>query len=417
MLKLPVLALLLALWSGCGVAIKFPIVMVPGIAGSQIYVRHTEKIPYPEACRLVFSSDDWRQAWLSFKYILPDLAHCLSIDMTLEFDVNTLKYNEPEGIETRIPNFGSTKSIEYLDNSTNFAVKEITKYFHDIVQYFVDNAGYERDESIVAAPYDWRKSPWSMDGYFERLQALVENVTAKYNAPAIVISHSMGGPVLKAFFNTTTSDWRDKHIKAWFPVEGVWIGSPKVLKAIVSGDNFGTPAPVTDLIDMERTLESTLFLAPMPGLWPQNVSDELIIVDDTRKTYGVSDYLELLQALNMSNAQERLTSVMTKRQTIHGPPGVRMYCIYATNVDTAWGYKYSALDRSGPEKDIIGDGDGTVPLPSLEFCRNWVGKQPQPVVLKTFPNVNHVGAIMDADIFKYIHAEMDSLAEEHTSRA
>ncbi|XP_065177783.1 phospholipase A2 group XV-like [Sycon ciliatum] len=409
--------LLLVFWTGCSVAIKFPIVLVPGIAGSQIDVRHTEKIPYPDICRVVFSTNSWRQAWLSIKEVLPGLVRCFSIDMSLEFDVNTLKYNDPEGIETRIPNFGSTKSIEYLDNSTDFIIRAETKYFHDMVQYFVDNAGYERDESIVAAPYDWRKSPWSMDGYFERLQALVENVTAKYNAPAIVISHSMGGPVLKAFFNTTTSDWRDKHIKAWFPVEGVWIGSPKVLEAIVSGDGFGTPAPVADLIDMERSLESTLFLAPMPGLWPNDVSDELIIVEETSKSYGVSDYVALLQALNISHAQERLANVMSKREMIHGPPGVRMYCIYGTNVDTAWGYKYSALDRSAPEKKIIGDGDGTVPLPSLEYCKNWVGKQPQPVVLKTFPNVNHVAAIMDKGIFQYIQREMDALAEEHASRA
>lgn len=77
----------------------------------------------------------------------------------LEFDPETFKYNEPDGVEVRVPDFGSTKSIEYLDASTDIAARYVTKYFHDIVQYFVDNAGYERDESIVAAPYDWRKSP------------------------------------------------------------------------------------------------------------------------------------------------------------------------------------------------------------------------------------------------------------------
>ena len=59
-------------------------------------------------------------------------------------------------MDTRIPGFGQTFSIEYLDPNTKFW--SVTNYFHDMVQHFVDK-GYVRGKSIVGAPYDWRYSP------------------------------------------------------------------------------------------------------------------------------------------------------------------------------------------------------------------------------------------------------------------
>ena len=76
----------------------------------------------------------------------------------LTYDPSTGQYNEPDGVGIRVANFGLTKSVEYLDNSDNILSKFITKYFHQMVEYFV-KAGYTRDADIVAAPYDWRKSP------------------------------------------------------------------------------------------------------------------------------------------------------------------------------------------------------------------------------------------------------------------
>lgn len=72
------------------------------------------------------------------------------------YDPATGKYNDPPGIETRIPGFGNTSTIEFLDPDTKWFSS--TKYFHAMVQHFVDK-GYVRGKSIVGAPYDWRYSP------------------------------------------------------------------------------------------------------------------------------------------------------------------------------------------------------------------------------------------------------------------
>ena len=74
----------------------------------------------------------------------------------LKYDPTTGQYSNNDGVETRVPDFGGTSSIEYLDPSTKWF--DTTNYFHAMVQHFVDK-GYTRGKDIVGAPYDWRFSP------------------------------------------------------------------------------------------------------------------------------------------------------------------------------------------------------------------------------------------------------------------
>ena len=74
----------------------------------------------------------------------------------LKYEPSTGEYVNSDGVETRVPDFGGTSSIEYLDPDTKFS--DTTNYFHDMVQWFVDK-GYTRGKDIVGAPYDWRHSP------------------------------------------------------------------------------------------------------------------------------------------------------------------------------------------------------------------------------------------------------------------
>ncbi len=74
----------------------------------------------------------------------------------MKYHPDTGKYTDNDGVQTRIPAFGMTDSIEYLDPNTKFS--DTTNYFHNMVQHFVDK-GYTRGKDIVGAPYDWRVSP------------------------------------------------------------------------------------------------------------------------------------------------------------------------------------------------------------------------------------------------------------------
>lgn len=66
----------------------------------------------------------------------------------------TKTYSNPPGVQMRVPYFGNTTGIEYLDPSTTY----VGEYFGSFVQALVDT-GYERGKSIRAAPYDFRTAP------------------------------------------------------------------------------------------------------------------------------------------------------------------------------------------------------------------------------------------------------------------
>jgi len=63
--------------------------------------------------------------------------------------------------------------------------------------------------------------------------------------------------------NTSTQEWKDKHIKSWIPISPVYNGSAKILKALISGDNAGIP--IISNIETKKvmhTWDSLYWLAP-----------------------------------------------------------------------------------------------------------------------------------------------------------
>ncbi len=72
------------------------------------------------------------------------------------YNSSTGVYSNAPGVNIRIPGFGSTSSVEYLDPDAKWF--SVTQYFYSMVQHFVDK-GYTRGKDIVGAPYDWRFSP------------------------------------------------------------------------------------------------------------------------------------------------------------------------------------------------------------------------------------------------------------------
>ena len=62
------------------------------------------------------------------------------------------------GIETHVPEFGSTEGIEELYGGDLDPLEGITTYLYDLVEYFV-RRGYKRGKDIRSAPYDWRYDP------------------------------------------------------------------------------------------------------------------------------------------------------------------------------------------------------------------------------------------------------------------
>ena len=64
---------------------------------------------------------------------------------------------------------------------------------------------------------------------------------------------------------------------------------------------------------------------------------------------------------------------------------------------------------SGSSELIKGDGDGTVNLKSLASCQAWQTQQNEPVTLKTFKNVDHMGLLSNVEAVNYVQSVINSI--------
>lgn len=64
-------------------------------------------------------------------------------------------------------------------------------------------------------------------------------------------------------------------------------------------------------------------------------------------------------------------------------------------------YHLNKFPDEQPET-IMGDGDGSVNIRSLQGCLRWVDQQKEPVVWKAFPNEEHVEMLRNAEVIDYI---------------
>lgn len=74
--------------------------------------------------------------------------------MKLVYDNVTRTTTNAPGVTTRVPGFGNSTTVEWLDPSH----RSPTGYFKDIVNALVP-LGYERGVSVRGAPFDFRRAP------------------------------------------------------------------------------------------------------------------------------------------------------------------------------------------------------------------------------------------------------------------
>ena len=92
------------------------------------------------------------------------------------YDESTKTMKNAPGVETRVPGFGETSTIEYLDTTG------LIKYFAPMVETLV-SWGYQRGETVRAAPYDFRYGPGKLH---VRIYSRPHNCSALSSEKALV---------------------------------------------------------------------------------------------------------------------------------------------------------------------------------------------------------------------------------------
>eukprot|EP01116_Phalansterium_solitarium_P003591 TRINITY_DN14402_c0_g1_i1.p1 TRINITY_DN14402_c0_g1~~TRINITY_DN14402_c0_g1_i1.p1 ORF type:complete len:877 (-),score=239.38 TRINITY_DN14402_c0_g1_i1:38-2668(-) len=415
--------------AAAGFVPKYPIVLMPGFLSSVLRVEHSDH------------SSDWigERVWLSLGKIGGEkLKHIISKPYTMVANVFsdeetrfrnqwmehvTLQKDcrsDPDGVRVRA--MAGNDGVTFLapgpfTNALSYVMGPLIRTLTDF--------GYTED-NLVAAPYDWRVPlPFleERDGYFSKVQALIEELSTKHKSPVAVLAHSMGNRTFQYFLNWVKrkpngQQWIDTHVYSFIAVGAPWLGAPKTVRGYITGERFGLEPFMTEKqsISWARCMGSLMSLIPYkPELY---FGDQMRLVYTKRDdgawvglTYpdsfheaGCGHLLDLYKDYYLS---DECFGGADGEAILQPPPVKRLYAIYGVNMDTELFYLYKKSSNgtlhlgSAPSAAFGGDykieagighetektkqpiiklltgeegrrsGDGSVPYASLNYCALW----------------------------------------------
>lgn len=129
-----------------------PVVLIPGDGGCQLEARLNKTNVVHYICQK--TTKDFFNIWLNMELLVPVVIDCWIDNIKLIYDNVTRTTSNPDGVEIRVPGWGGTETVEWLDPSH----ASTGSYFTDIANTLVQ-LGHVRNSSVKGAPYDFRKAP------------------------------------------------------------------------------------------------------------------------------------------------------------------------------------------------------------------------------------------------------------------
>nr|XP_021157085.1 phosphatidylcholine-sterol acyltransferase isoform X2 [Columba livia] len=211
-----------------------PVVLVPGCLGNQLEA----KLDKPDVVNWMCyrKTEDYFTIWLNLNTFLPVGVDCWIDNTRVVYNRTSRKMSNAPGVHIRVPGFGKTYSVEYLDQS------KLAGYLHTLVQNLVNN-GYVRDQTVRAAPYDWRVGPRDNQGI-----PLMSNIKLREEQRM-----------------TTTSPWMFPTSLAW-PETHVFISTPSYNYTYRDYQRFFTDVNLEDGWYMWEDMKDLLKDLPPPGV-------------------------------------------------------------------------------------------------------------------------------------------------------
>jgi hypothetical protein len=413
---------------------KNPLVLVPGLGASILDVLYEDSYqPIHEECA-PHERNQWTEGierlWPaladSFPEEVPELGElkeCRLDDLAVRFDPATGRFSNAPGVRVRPRGWGCVDGISNLfefDLEGRVLVHPtMSSVYEELIDDLIQKRDYVVGQSLFGAPYDFRlvADEIYLREYFAKLKALIElayDKTASCDSGpkrVFVGTHSLGGPVFLYFLNTyVDAAWKQKYIRAFISVGSPWTGSPKAIRALLSGDSEGMEGDNLEFLSAERLMGGLLWMAPY-----QAFHADRAFVSVGGEEYGVDpdDVRNLFAEIGGRPHQAHLlnTVLAPRGQTVEDP-GVLLGCLYGTGLPTEAHFTYA--DASFEEDPVIDrhvTGDGTVTLDVLEYCKRW-----QRVVPRAFEGGEHLGLLHQEDFREYVTMLLDDCWSEQPDR-
>ncbi|XP_033896577.1 phospholipase A2 group XV-like [Acipenser ruthenus] len=367
-----------------------PVVLIPGDLGNQLEA----KLDKPSVVHYMCSkkTEDYFTLWLNLELLIPLVIDCWIDNIRLVYNHTSKTTESPPGVDVRVPGFGQTFPLEYLDPSK----RSMGIYFYMLVQAMVE-WGYTRDDDVRGAPYDWRKAPNENHDYFVALKKMIEVMAEKFGGPVVLIAHSMGNMYTLYFLNQQPQEWKDHYVKAYVALGPPWGGVAKTLHVLATGDNNRIPVISNLKIrDQQRSAVSTNWLLPYNNTWP---ADQVFVITP-KGNYTLHDYQQFYNDIHFQDGWLMRQNTEPLVYSLEAPR-VAVHCLYGSGVDTPESFVYSEFPDKDP-KVQFGDGDGTVNLASAMQCMRWIGQQKQPVQLKELRGNEHIAMLSNLTTISYV---------------
>lgn len=303
-----------------------PVIIVPGIAGTELY--NGDDLIWLNLSKLFLDIDD-----LSFNdYFITDN---LSLD---ELGNSLIPITAPNVIKN----------------------KELLEYEIDIfnsLELNLKTTGYEKDQTYFFFPYDWRLNLETTKTLLNQKIEELKLQTGKVD----IVAHSMGGLLTKAYLDTYGNDAVDKLIFVGTP----HLGAPKAGKVLLQGDRFGIPWLENDRIKeiaenspaIHQLLPSKTYFSQFQGYIKVYGDNQLRDYEST-KTFFVEDndknplMFQIAEAFSNKNYHDTNLD------------GLDVYNIAGCKQSTQSAYFIGGLGAI--TKIGYSSGDGTVPFVSAD---------------------------------------------------
>lgn len=388
----------------CVAGAQHPIVFFPGLFGSRLEERLEipARVPMPST-KCPRTTKDWEPAWVEWKKVLPlSNFDCFCERMRMEIDPAARGSKNVEGVEVRVPHWGTVASVDPL--SAEFG--NIVRMYGPAMDT-LKRMGYEENRTLFVAAYDWRRLPTAQ--WLADVRAMIERAVAQSGKKVVIFSHSMGGPMSYMFLMGQTAEWRAQHIQHYIPVSPVWSGTAIIPYAMVTNKIFNITGPYSQIGRLFRHLEGLYILAPSVVFDPDTV-----IASTDVNTYTAANLSLLLERVGVRNADDITRNVqhnLNKYDYEH--PGVPVTTIWSVGSECLGSFhwkKDAAVGIQEPIPTII-EGDWLVPRSSLEYAYKRWSRGPHADITRGVPlsKSNHATSTNDDRTMNVVfHAACDN---------
>lgn len=318
-----------------------PVILIPGIGGSQLAV------------------DNGKVTWINEV----DVASNQIIERNLALipvSPGSNKVTSKNGVTI------TPVTEEYgLDGIENLTVmSKMGNQYHDLISDLQD-AGYEKGKTLFGFPYDWRLDIREQHPLFQ--SKIKEALVASGAQKVQLVAHSMGGILVKDYLLADSR--RAAQIHNVITIGTPYLGAAAASKALIQGYNFGI------LLLMPLTGFKIAENAPaVYQLAPGVEYEKQMLAQFNRTVYGYIDRLQKFNPLPLSELKKEypnkpLTALAQSRRAVwdNKYPNVKQAHIVGDSQNTIiglnrWGELPINQNPSLYIEYIFGRGDGTVPL-------------------------------------------------------